>query len=95
MLEFGAWVSFTGIVTFKNASQVAQASDLVPIDRLMVETDSPFLAPEPHRTVRPNEPQYVPYTARFLAERRGIEFQEFEAIMDENAQRFFEFSLEG
>ena len=95
VLEFGAWVSFTGIVTFKNAAKVAEASDLVPIDRLMVETDSPFLAPEPHRTVRPNEPQYVPYVARFLAERRGMKFEEFETIMDENAQRFFGFTPEG
>ena len=92
VLEFGAWVSFTGIVTFKNAEGVALASDLVPIDRLMVETDSPFLAPEPHLAVRPNEPQYVPFVARFLAERRGIDFEKFETIMDENAQRFFGFA---
>jgi len=89
ILTIGAMVSFTGIVTFKSAAGVAEASDLVPIDKLMIETDSPYLAPEPHRKVRPNEPKYVVHVAKFLAKRRGIALDEFVSIVDENATRFF------
>lgn len=89
VLDFGAWISFTGIVTFANATSVALASDLVPLDRLMVETDSPFLTPEPHRSTRPNEPKFVPHIASFLAARRGIDEADFEATLDANACRFF------
>lgn len=93
VLDFGGWISFTGIVTFANAREVARASDLVPDDRIMVETDAPFLTPEPHRTVRPNEPRYVASVARFLAERRGVDPTGFEAILDANAARFFGIDL--
>lgn len=89
VLDFGASISFTGIVTFANAREVAAASDLVPDDRIMVETDAPFLTPEPHRNVRPNAPQYVGCVAEFLAQRRGIPFEELEVILDRNAERFF------
>ena len=58
-LDLGAWLSFSGIVTFKNASDVRQAAALCPLDRLLVETDSPYLAPVPHRG-HPNSPAYVP-----------------------------------
>lgn len=89
ILESGAWISFTGIVTFPNAQDVAAASDRVPLERLMVETDAPYLTPAPHRKVRPNEPRYVVDVARFLAERRGMSFDEFAAHTDANARRFF------
>ena len=88
-----SWISFTGIVTFANAREVAAASDLVPEDRIMVETDAPFLTPEPHRTVRPNEPRYVGCVAEFLARRRGVAPEAFEAILDRNAERFFGISI--
>lgn len=89
VLDFGAWISFTGIVTFANAREVAAASDLVPDDRIMVETDAPFLTPEPHRTVRPNEPRFVGCVADFLAERRGRDPRAFEQLLDQNVARFF------
>jgi TatD DNase family protein len=89
ILEIGAMVSFTGIVTFGGARAVAEASDLVPLARLMVETDSPYLTPAPHRQVRPNEPRYVVEVARFLAARRGLATEEFVAAVDANAERFF------
>lgn len=89
ILAIGARVSFTGIVTFKSAAGVAEASDLVPLDRLMIETDSPYLAPEPHRKVRPNEPKYVVHVAEFLAKRRGMSLADFTAAVDANAERFF------
>jgi len=89
ILAFGAMVSFTGIVTFGSAKALALASDRVPIGRLMIETDSPYLTPEPYRKVRPNEPRYVTEVARFLAARRDMSVQQFTAAVDANAQRFF------
>jgi TatD DNase family protein len=89
ILDLGAMVSFTGIVTFKNARALASSSARVPDDRIMVETDSPYLTPEPHRKVRPNEPCYVPHVARFLASQRGVEVDAFVRQADANAQRFF------
>lgn len=89
ILGFGAMVSLTGIVTFNSAKALAEASDTIPLDRLMIETDAPYLTPEPHRKVRPNEPRYVADVARFLAARRGLTLDEFTAAIDANAQRFF------
>ena len=70
-LDLGAWLSFSGIVTFKNAADVREAAALCPLDRLLVETDAPFLAPVPHRG-RPNEPAYVPLVGRAVAEVKGL-----------------------
>ena len=89
ILAIGAVVSFTGIVTFRNASSIAAASDRVPDDRLLIETDSPYLTPEPHRKVRPNEPKYVVHVAEFLAERRGMNVESFVKQVDANARQFF------
>ncbi len=89
ILGFGAMVSFTGIVTFGSAKKLAASSDAVPLNRLMIETDSPYLTPEPHRKVRPNEPRYVTDVARFLAQRRGMTLGDFTAAVDANAERFF------
>ncbi len=89
ILAIGAWVSFTGIVTFGSAGHVAEASDRVPLDRLMIETDSPYLTPVPFRKVRTNEPRYVRQVGEFLARRRGMSVEAFEAEVDGNASRFF------
>ena len=89
ILESGAMVSFTGIVTFKNAAPLAACAAAVPIDRLMIETDSPYLTPHPHRKVHPNEPCYVVDVARFLAEQRQMKLEEFVELTDANAERFF------
>lgn len=89
ILDLGSMVSFTGVVTFKNATDLATCAARVPLDRLMIETDSPYLTPEPHRKVRPNEPCYVPCVASFLADVRGVDRDEFVAAMDRNAVRFF------
>lgn len=72
VLELGLTISISGIVTFKNAKELQEAARNVPDDRLLVETDSPFLAPVPHRG-RPCEPAFVADTARFVAQLRGIE----------------------
>jgi len=89
ILDFGSWISFTGIVTFRNAPEVAEAAKIVPLDRMMVETDAPFLSPEPMRKVWPCEPKFVVHTAARIAALRGMDPIEFEARVDENTRRFF------
>jgi len=85
----GACVGFTGIVTFHNAPEVAAASDVVPTDRLLIETDSPYLSPQAVRKVRPNEPKHVVHVAAFLAQRRGMRVDAFATAVDGNAERLF------
>jgi TatD DNase family protein len=92
VLDLGAMISFTGIVTYKNAPEVREAAKLVPDDRIMIETDSPYLSPEPHRKVRPNEPRYVAATARFLAELRGVSEKDFLELTTANAELFYNIS---
>ena len=65
-------LSFSGIITFKNAGDVREAASICPLDRLLVETDAPFLAPQPHRG-KPTRPAYVVDTARVVAEERGVD----------------------
>jgi TatD DNase family protein len=89
VLDFGAFISFTGVVTYKNAPEVREAARLAPADRIMVETDAPFLSPEPKRTVRPCAPWMSSITARFLAELRGVSWEEFHGQINENTRRFF------
>jgi len=89
LLDFGAMVSFTGVVTYRNAEEVRAAASLAPLDRIMVETDAPFLTPEPHRKIRPNEPRFAMDTARFLADHRGEAWETFHEAINENTRRFF------
>ena len=89
ILDAGCHVSFTGVVTFPNAPEVAEAAALVPLDRLMVETDAPYLSPEPVRKMRPNEPCNVVHTAHFIASLRGLDPAECIEVLDQNAIRFF------
>ncbi|MSR44821.1 MAG: TatD family deoxyribonuclease [Phycisphaerales bacterium] len=88
-LDLGAYVSFTGVVTFPGAHDVRAAAKLVPIDRIMVETDSPFLSPQPVRGAKPNEPKHVVHVAAELAIVRGEEPRRFNDQLDANAVRFF------
>lgn len=89
VLDFGAMLSFTGVVTYRNAPEVAEAAAMVPEDRLMVETDAPYLSPEPLRGTHPNLPEHVVHTARFIAGLRGVAPEQLEAALDANAERFF------
>jgi len=89
ILALGAWVSFTGVVTFSNSTRLLASSARVPLDRVMIETDAPYLTPAPHRKVKVNEPGYVPFTARAMAAQRGMSEAEFAAATDANAERFF------
>ncbi|MFG0328028.1 MAG: TatD family hydrolase [Phycisphaerales bacterium JB037] len=88
-LDFGAMISFTGVVTYPNAREVAAAATLVPADRILIETDAPFLAPAPHRGKRPCRPAWVRHTAEFIADARGLPFDEFHRIVNDNTARFF------
>jgi len=85
-LDHGWWISFAGNVTYAKAADLADAAERVPLDRLLVETDAPYLTPEPVRKER-NQPAYVVHTARFVAERRGIAYEELEAAVEANAVR--------
>jgi TatD DNase family protein len=85
-LEHGWWISFAGNVTYPKAQDLAQAAERVPLDRLLVETDAPYLTPQEVRKHR-NQPAYVVHTARFVAERRGIAYEELEAAVEANAAR--------
>lgn len=89
VLDFGAMISFTGVATYKNAPEVGESAALVPLDRIMVETDAPYLSPVPVRGKRPCEPAYAMHTARFLAERRGEPWTEFHRAINDNTERFF------
>ena len=89
VLDFGAFVSFTGVVTFRNATLVRDAARLAPPARVFTETDAPFLTPEPHRTRRPNEPRYVVHVAEALAAIWGLDLEFVRAQTAEGARRFF------
>lgn len=88
VLALGLSISISGIVTFKNARALQEVAKSVPADRLLVETDAPFLAPVPHRG-RPCEPAFVADTARFLAELRGESFEELAGATTANFYRLF------
>lgn len=87
-LDLGFDLSFSGIVTFKTSLDVQQVARWAPLDRILVETDSPYLAPIPKRG-KPNEPAYVVHTARRVAELRGIPFEALAEATTANAERMF------
>ena len=87
-LDLGFYISFSGIITFKSASSLREVAKKLPLDRILVETDAPYLAPVPHRGKR-NEPAMIASTAHFLAEHLGIESERFETITTENCYRLF------
>lgn len=89
ILEMGFWLSYTGLVTFRGADDVRASAQRTPADRLLVETDAPYLTPEPHRRVRPNEPAFVRYTVQRLAEVRGESVAGLAEQTARNAERFF------
>ncbi len=87
-LDLDFYVSFSGIVTFKTATELREVARQVPLDRLLIETDSPYLAPVPYRG-KPNEPRFVGHVADCLAEVRGMDTQAIAAITQTNYQRLF------
>jgi TatD DNase family protein len=87
-LERGWWISFAGNVTYPANAELATAAQRVPLDRMLVETDAPYLTPQPQRKHR-NQSAFVVHTARFIAERRGISYGELERAVEANAARLF------
>ena len=91
-LDIGGFISFSGIVTFKNASDLQEIAKTIPIDRIFIETDAPYLAPVPLRG-KENQPANTYYTAKFLSELLNIDFYDFCEKTTENATKFFNFKL--
>ena len=87
-LDQGFFISFSGIVTFKNATDLAEVAKKIPLDRMLIETDAPYLAPVPKRG-KQNQPGYVRYTAEFLAELRDMKLEDFAAITTANFLELF------
>ena len=87
-LDLGGYVSFSGIITFKNAEEIREVAAFVPADRILVETDAPYLAPVPHRG-QSNEPAFVRHTAERLAEVRGVPFETIAEQTTRNFARLF------
>lgn len=87
-LALGGYISFSGIVTFKSAAAIQEVAGFAPADRILIETDAPYLAPVPHRG-RPNEPSFVLHTAEKIAEIRGVGLEEIGRVTTENFFRLF------
>jgi TatD DNase family protein len=93
VLDAGCYISFTGVVTFKNAEKTRQAAEIVPLDRLMLETDCPYMSPEPMRKQKTNEPALMIHTAKFLADLKQMEFNDFAAAVTATSKSFFNMNL--
>ena len=91
LIEMGWYIGINGIVTFKNAEDLREVVSWLPLDRLLLETDSPFLAPTPFRG-KPNKPAHIPAIATFIAKLRGISLEQLSEQTSANAQRLFNFS---
>ena len=89
VLDHGFYISFTGVVTFKNAQKAREAAKIVPVDRLMLETDCPYMSPEPMRKQKINEPALMVHTARFLAELKEMDPADFARAVTTTSKSFF------
>jgi TatD DNase family protein len=88
-IAMGLYISFAGMVTYKKSADLRAIAAAVPDDRILIETDSPYLSPEPARKVKRNEPAHVRHTAACLAELRGVAFEKFAEQTTANARRLF------
>ena len=88
LVNMGWYIGFTGVLTFKNARKAVETAASIPLDRIVLETDCPFMAPEPYRGKR-NDPGYLPKMAEKLAEIRNISLEEAAHITTENAKRLY------
>jgi TatD DNase family protein len=89
ILDRGYLLGFTGVVTFKKSGELREIVRFVPADRMLLETDSPYLAPEPFRSQKVNEPAMVVHTAAAIAKIRGVDLKELDRVTSENTRRFF------
>jgi TatD DNase family protein len=90
IVEAGYLLGFTGVVTFKRNDELRELVKNTPMDRILVETDAPYLTPEPMRKVKTNEPSFVVHTGRVVAEVKGVTIQELDRATTENALRFYQ-----
>ena len=88
LVKHGWYIGFTGVVTFKNAHKAVEVAEKIPLDRILIETDCPYMAPEPYRGRR-CDPSLVPYVAKKIAQLRGISEEEVARATTENAKRCF------
>jgi len=95
VLDRGYYISFTGVVTFKNAEKTRWAASVVPLNRLMLETDCPYMSPEPMRKQKINEPALMVHTAKFLAELKELDLERFSQVVTHTSKRFFELPSQG
>ena len=91
-IELGFYISFSGIVTFKNARDLQETCREIPIEKLLIETDSPFLAPVPHRG-KTNEPAWVSHVASYIAQLRNISIEELGVATTSNFMALFKPSI--
>ena len=89
VLDKGFYISFTGVVTLKNAEKTRRAAEVVPLDRLMLETDCPYMSPEPMRKQKVNEPALLIHTAKFLAGLKQIPLPDFASAVTNTSRDFF------
>ena len=85
----GGYISFAGTVTFKNAAELQLIAQNAPLDRIMIETDCPYLSPEPMRKIKPNSPALLVHTAERIAELRGLDIEEIAQATGNNSRCFF------
>ncbi|TKJ35946.1 MAG: hydrolase TatD [Planctomycetes bacterium B3_Pla] len=90
VLDYGFYISLTGVVTFKNAEEIRRAAEIVPTDRLMLETDCPYMSPEPMRKQKINEPALMIHTARRLAELKEMDPTDFAEAVTATSKSFFD-----
>lgn len=88
ILKLDGYISFSGTVTFKNARNVIEVAKLTPLDKILIETDAPYLSPEPNRGRR-NEPAYVKFTAQKIADLKEMNLEKFAEIIMENTKKFY------
>lgn len=89
LVKRGYYISYTGVITFKNAEIGRRGVLAVPLERMMLETDCPYMAPEPMRRQKINEPALMVHTARFIAQLKGVEFEHFCSKIAETTKEFF------
>jgi TatD DNase family protein len=89
-LEIGGFISFSGIITFKNANRLREIVKIVPLERIFLETDSTYLTPEPYRG-KINEPAYVKFIYQQVAEIKNIEFEKLDIVIENNFKKLFQF----
>ena len=88
-VEMGMYISFAGMITFKKSSDLREVAKTIPRDRILIETDAPYLSPHPKRGIRPHEPALLVHTANCLAELFEVDLQDFAAATYQNANRLF------